>query len=447
MAVIVPLVSQGEVHAVLGLGPRLSGLDYSRDDKRLLANLAAQAAPALRVTQLVRQQRAEVQARTRLDHELRLAREIQQYFLPRQLPQLNDWSIDAHYAPARAVGGDFYDFIELPDNKLGLVIGDVADKGMPAALLMASTRSLLRATAQRLIHPSDVLAHVNDVLVPDTPPNIFITCLYGVLDLTNGGLTYANAGHTPPYVRRDGGQTVLLRARGMPLGVVSGQRYEAPETCLQREDLLLLYSDGLVEAHNSQREMFGFERLQEFIGHQLGRPSELTSALLAELDRHVGPGWEQEDDVTLVSLQRTTGDSTLADFTVRRRLGEERRAVAQVVQAIADWHMDGPQLDRIRTAVAEATLNAIEYADPDRPDVPIFVSVRASNRVVKVQITNPCGPRSEKGRGDAPDLAAKLAGRQELRGWGQFLMRHLADDVTITRDAGDYCVELTFTIP
>ncbi len=195
----VPLVSHGELIGLLNLGPRLSEQDYSADDRGLLNNLATQAAPAVQVAQLVRQQQLELQARERLEQELRVARLIQQTLLPRELPALAGWQVAAYYQPARAVGGDFYDFINLPDGRLGIVIGDVTDKGVPAALVMATTRAILRAAAQRLSSPGEVLERANELLCPDIPPKMFVTCLYAILDPTTGRLNYANAGHDLPY--------------------------------------------------------------------------------------------------------------------------------------------------------------------------------------------------------------------------------------------------------
>src|ERR687898_1716414 len=149
----VPLVSQGELIGVLNLGPRLSEQDYSSDDRKLLDDLAAQAAPALRVAQLVREQEAEAVTRQRFEQELEVARLIQQNFLPKELPELPGWQIAAYYRPAREVGGDFYDVIPLPDGRVGFVVGDVTDKGVPAALVMSATRSVLRASAQRILEP------------------------------------------------------------------------------------------------------------------------------------------------------------------------------------------------------------------------------------------------------------------------------------------------------
>src|SRR5215207_2831023 len=258
----VPLVSQGELIGVLNLGPRLSEQDYSSDDRKLLDNLAAQAAPALRVGQLVREQEAEAATRQRFEQELEVARLIQQNFLPKELPDLPGWQVAAYYRPAREVGGDFYDVIALPDGRVGFVVGDVTDKGVPAALVMSATRSVLRASAQRLIEPGVVLERVNEHLCPDMPAKMFVTCLYGVLDPATGLLRFAHAGHDLPYVKTADG-VVELRARGMPLGLMPGMDYEEKEAVLQPGESVLLHSDGVVEAHDPDRDMFGFPRLKE----------------------------------------------------------------------------------------------------------------------------------------------------------------------------------------
>ncbi|HZB96339.1 MAG TPA: PP2C family protein-serine/threonine phosphatase, partial [Herpetosiphonaceae bacterium] len=254
----VPLVSQGELIGLLNLGPRLSEQDYSTDDRGLLSNLATQAAPALRVAQLVRQQQAEIQVRERIEQELRVARLIQQTLLPKETPALAGWRVAQYYQPARAVGGDFYDFLYLPDGRLGVVVGDVTDKGVPAALVMATTRSILRGAATRLSSPGQVLERANELLCPDIPPNMFVTCLYAILDPADGRLEYANAGHDLPYLRRHDGSVEELRARGMPLGLMPGMHYEEKETSLAPGDNVLFYSDGIVEAHDPQYEMFSF---------------------------------------------------------------------------------------------------------------------------------------------------------------------------------------------
>ncbi len=303
---LVPLVSQGELIGLLNLGPRLSQQEYSADDRKLLSDLATQTAPAVRVSQLVRQQQQEAKERERIEQELRVASLIQQTLLPKTLPELPGYDVAAYYQPAREVGGDFYDFLDLEDGRFGLVVGDVTDKGVPAALVMATTRTMLRAAAQRLLSPGEVLQRVNDVLVQEIPPNMFVTCLYAILERETGRLVYANAGHDLPYRRRAGRSygAEELRARGMPLGLMPGMGYEEKEIVLERGESVLFYSDGLVEAHDPRREMFGFPRLQGLVGAQRSGGSSLISFLLSELRRFTGENWEQEDDITLVTLDR-----------------------------------------------------------------------------------------------------------------------------------------------
>jgi len=240
--------------------------------------------------------------RQSIEQELHMAREIQQASLPKEVPTLEDWQITPHYQPAREVGGDFYDFLELANGHLGVVVGDATGKGVPAALVMASARSMLRAVAQASNSPGDVLRRVNDALVTDIPANMFVTCFYGVLDPSSGTFIYANAGHDLPYLHRDG-EAEELRARGMPLGLMPGMGYEEKETTLHSGEAALLYSDGLVEAHDPKGEMFGFPRLQGLIAEH-GEERSLGDFLLEELYSFVGEGWEQEDDITLLTLRR-----------------------------------------------------------------------------------------------------------------------------------------------
>ena len=248
---------------------------------------------------------AQIIEKETLERELQVAREIQESLLPRTLPRLPGWRIAAHWQPARAVGGDFYDFLDLPDGRLGIVIGDVSGKGVPAALVMATTRSILREIAQRLVAPGQVLERVNVLLEAEMPPNMFATCLYAILDPARGRLRFANAGHDLPY-RLHNGDVAELRATGMPLGLMPGMRYEEQNVTLAPGDSILLYSDGLVEAHNLRREMFGFPRLQELVGQSPSGSAALIDFLMAELAAFTGADWEQEDDITLVTLARSS---------------------------------------------------------------------------------------------------------------------------------------------
>jgi serine phosphatase RsbU (regulator of sigma subunit)/predicted ester cyclase len=252
--------------------------------------------------QLIEQERIE---RERIEQELQVARRIQQASLPEEVPTLKGWEISPFYRPAREVGGDFYDFHLLPEGRLGLVVGDATGKGVPAALVMSTTCGMLQVTAQALesSSPGEVLERVNEALLSRIPANMFVTCFYAILEPKSGQLAYANAGHDLPYLHR-GGEAEELRARGMPLGLMPGMGYEEGELTVGEGYGVLFYSDGLVEAHDPEGEMFGFPRLGALVAEH-GEGEALVEYLMDELYSFVGDGWEQEDDITLVALQRS----------------------------------------------------------------------------------------------------------------------------------------------
>jgi serine phosphatase RsbU (regulator of sigma subunit)/anti-sigma regulatory factor (Ser/Thr protein kinase) len=458
---LVPLIAQGQLIGILNLGERQSGVDYSREDRRLLGSLSNDAAAALRVAQLVRQQETLAQERQRIDQELRIARLIQQTLLPKELPALEGWRMAAYYQPAREVGGDFYDLITLPNGYLGIVIGDVTDKGVPAALVMATTRAVVRATAQQGLPPGEVLEKANNALCPDMPPKMFVTCLYAVLNPSTGKIRYANAGHGAPYHRCKTGVDELI-ARGMPLGALPNMNYEEQEATLNPGDSVLFYSDGLIEAHNPQGEMLGFPGLQTLFS-QHNRGTETVEFLLQELDRFTGPEWEQEDDITLLvvqrfgtssfisishratqEIQRATLDMLIHDwlplgeYIVSSEPGNERIAMDYVADAVSDLGLTETRLENLKTAVAEAAMNAMEHGNGYGSGKPVKIAVRVSATALSVRIWDlgtgmPMPPPAD------PNLEAKLAGTENPRGWGLFLIRNLVDEVKTSRD-GDYTI-------
>ena len=249
----------------------------------------------------------QMRERERVEQEMRVARRIQQASLPEEVPTLEGWQISPLYRPAREVGGDFYDFHPLPEGRLGVVVGDATGKGVPAALVMSTTCGMLRAVSQALdsSSPGEMLQRVNEALVPSIPANMFVTCFYAILDPKSGNLTYANAGHDLPYLWHGDGDAEELRARGMPLGLMPKMSYEEEETILYSGEAALLYSDGLVEAHDPEGDMFGVPRLRALMAEH-GEKLSLGHLLLQELYSFAGERWEQEDDITLVTLQRRT---------------------------------------------------------------------------------------------------------------------------------------------
>jgi serine phosphatase RsbU (regulator of sigma subunit)/predicted ester cyclase len=242
--------------------------------------------------------------RERVEQELEVARSIQEASLPKEVPRLEGWQINPYFRPAREVGGDFYEFFELPNGQLGFAVGDATGKGVPAALVMTATCAFLGGVATASgAPPGEVLAQVNEAVLTRIPSNMFVTCFYGVLDPKSGYFSYANAGHNLPCCHLEGA-TTELDARGMPLGLMPGMSYQENETVLTAGESVLFYTDGLIEAHNSQGEMFGTPRLRGMLSERREGGRNLSTALMEELKRFTGEGWEQEDDITLLTLRR-----------------------------------------------------------------------------------------------------------------------------------------------
>ena len=242
--------------------------------------------------------------RERLETEVQLARQIQQTFIPSVLPTHANWQIAARWRTARQVGGDFYDVIELPDNKLGIFIADVADKGMPAALFMALTRTLVRAAVVEMSSPAEALRRVNDSLLPDTQQGMFITAVYGVLDLDTGMFTYVNAGHNPPFWVKVGGSFEKLTRTSIALGVMEQPVIEERTITIALGDTLLLYTDGLTEAFSPDGELFGEVRLLDVMDSlAAGSPEEVIKSIEECLNDFIDP-LPLADDLTMMAIRK-----------------------------------------------------------------------------------------------------------------------------------------------
>jgi serine phosphatase RsbU (regulator of sigma subunit) len=266
----------------------------------IITGIAQQAALAIQNDLLQK----EMVVRERLETEVQLARQIQQTFIPEFLPQFEDWELAARWKTARQVGGDFYDVFDLPGKRLGLFIADVADKGVPAALFMALTRTLVRAAVTELETPAMAMERVNDLLIPDTRQGMFVTAVYAVLDMDKNELTYVNAGHNPPlWVRHDGNIERLTRT-AIALGVVTGGGVNQRTIKFESGDKLLLYTDGLTESFDAEGEFYGEERLLESINsNTFDTASDLLDVVeksLLNFAKDVPPA----DDLTMLVLRR-----------------------------------------------------------------------------------------------------------------------------------------------
>jgi serine phosphatase RsbU (regulator of sigma subunit) len=267
----------------------------------ILTDIAQQAALSIQNYRW----RQEMGERERMERELLVARAIQQTFMPHEIPGLQGWELAAAWQPARQVGGDFYDFFDLPDRRLGLVIADVADKGIPAALFMALTRALMRAAALTHTSPAEALAHVNDLMVPDAHRGMFVTAVYGVVELDSGRLIYANAGHLPPLVWRRARQAVERLGRGgLALGVIEGSRVTDQTIDLAPGDCLILYTDGVTDALSPDGDMYGTERLPQIVRGSTCSSAQSLLRAIGDSVTAFAAGMPPADDLTLTVLHR-----------------------------------------------------------------------------------------------------------------------------------------------
>jgi len=298
----IPLAVKGDVLGVMLLEESALSGHFRQRRLEIISGIAQQAALAVQNDWL----QQDMADRERLEQELQLAREIQQTFMPSQVPRLPGWEVAFLWRSARQVAGDFYDFFELPDRRLGLVIADVADKGMPAALLMTLTRTLLRAAALEDQAPAAVLARVNDLLVADVEHGMFVTAVYAVLALDTGQLTYANAGHLAPLIwRTSTGRLERLGKGGIALGVLEGVHVEEQRVCLEPGDHLIFFTDGITEAFSPQLEIFGQERLEAAIQVADGGSAQaMLEAIDGPVSAFVGDH-PPSDDITLMVLRRS----------------------------------------------------------------------------------------------------------------------------------------------
>ena len=294
----------GGIHLSLGSDP-----DAAPSLLPAVNSLAAQICSALHGARVYAQELAHES----VSRELALAGQVQANFLPDTLPDVPGWQLAAMLEPARETSGDFYDVIPLPSGRFGLLIADVADKGMGAALYMALSRTLIRTYAiEHEAQPGLVLAAANHRILADTRAGLFVTVFYGVLDPTSGELTYSNAGHNPPYLLSAGDGNVIqeLDRTGVPLGILDDGTWQQRTAHLAPGDVLLLYTDGITEAQNAQEAFFDEDGLREVVRANLGRSArDIQDGVIAQVGAFVGDT-PQFDDITMMVVVRL---STQAD--------------------------------------------------------------------------------------------------------------------------------------
>lgn len=293
-----PLIIKDVTFGILLAEEASGGRRFRSRRFEILAGVAQQAALAIQNDLFEQQMRMQ----ERLETEVELARQIQKTFMPDSLPSHPSWELASSWRTARQVGGDFFDIFELPGNRLGVFIADVADKGMPAALYMVLIRTLMRAAVKEIVSPASALSRVNELFYPDAQQGMFITAAYGVIDTTNGELTYANAGHNPPLWVHEGNVERLTRT-GMALGVDRDIEISQQIVLLAPGDKILFYTDGVTEAFSEEGTLFGEERLHQAIKTTETSAAGMLDVINNTLDEFMGD-LPPADDITMVSIKR-----------------------------------------------------------------------------------------------------------------------------------------------
>jgi len=422
----VPLVARDEVQGVLGLATRTPRTFTPREVSRLatIGNLASLAVENARLFAAVQR-------------ELDAARTIQQSFLPDESPRVPGYDLAAVTIPARQVGGDFYDFIPLPDGRWGLVVADVSDKGAPAALFMALSRSLLRVyAAGGALSPLETLRRTNRFILDNTRSSgMFVTLFYGVLDPATCTLTYVNAGHNPPILCTAQACTTLP-TEGAALGVFEDVSLQQRELSLPLSDTLLLYTDGVTEAINKARERFGMDRLAACLRTQGNGPAQaFLDAVLADVARFVGDE-PTFDDLTLMVVRGVRGDVVTLPpavparaYTLRVPSQIDRLPVvcAFVQEVFESLGLPAPARYEILTAVDEAVTNVIKHAYGESDEGEFALHIWREGERVVLSIRHRGYPPDLR-QISPPDLTSDLEHRR-VGGLGIYLMQQLMDEV------------------
>jgi sigma-B regulation protein RsbU (phosphoserine phosphatase) len=296
-----PLSLQGHIFGILVVRESNASPAFWERKMEILNGIAQQTSLAIQ-NDLFKQELVQTE---RIEREIQLARQIQETFLPDSLPQINHWELDLRWETAREVGGDFYDIIKLGEKRVGLVIADVSDKGIPAALYMTVARTLIRANAAGSLSPAKVLEEVNKLLLNDSSDAMFITVVYAILELETGEMLYANAGHNRPLLyRRKKGVLEQLPKGGMALGVMDEYKLQDHKIIIHPGDSLILYTDGVTDAMSPEGNFFGEERLRKLLMAYGKEPVhemlEYLDDALIEFRRGLAP----MDDITLLAVQR-----------------------------------------------------------------------------------------------------------------------------------------------
>ena len=295
-----PILCQNEIYGAIQVDTTSGGVPFGHADMSLLVTVATQVGMSLAYADL----HARTVERELLEQDMKLARRVQRLFLPQHIPKVPGYSFCVDYSPALEVGGDLYDFLDLPDGRLGIVVGDVSGKGVSAALYVAKLSADVRYISVDHAAPAEILTRVNQVLAQGGEEGMFVTLVLMSLDPTCGEIVVSSAGHLLPFVRNASGQIRALgRAGGAPLGLSQHSTFEQQTYQLEPSDSVVLYTDGVTEAVGKDAELFGERRFQEAIQRSDGSSKDIIGRVLPAVRQFIGDE-PQSDDITVLCVRR-----------------------------------------------------------------------------------------------------------------------------------------------
>lgn len=389
--------------------------------------------------QRVQERTAELRRTTaekeRIGSELRIASEIQKSILPRTFPPFPDradFEIYATTIPALEMGGDFYDFFLIDDKRLGVVIADVSGKGVPAAIFMAVSRSLLKATALASVSPSECLEHVNRLLCPDNESAMFVTVFYGILHTETGELEFSNGGHNVPYIIGRDRLVPVGAPSGVALGIVDDARYQTSRISINAGETLVLYTDGVTEAMDTQNRLFSTPRFEQTIQRLTDqRPIDLLTKLVEEVQAF-SRGAVQADDITLLAMQYR--QPALLEITLTNRTTELQRLAMELERFAQSHRIPERDLHALSLALDEVVTNTISYGYDDQETHEIRVGVTLANGRLSAEVEDDGRPFNPL-TAPPPDLTGTVDERP-VGGLGVHLVRSLMEQVDYRRESG-----------
>jgi sigma-B regulation protein RsbU (phosphoserine phosphatase) len=403
---------------------------------------------AERTQQLNEKNAALQKSLSQIADELTIAQRTQLSILPSHLPSVEGLRLYAHMRAAREVGGDFYDLIELDDHRVGIVVADVSDKGVPAALMMAVSYTLIKSTALHEASPAKVLEEVNHALSEENETMMFVTAFYGIVDARTGRFTFANAGHDPPLLLRAGEPVAeLKRLGGTALGILDGADYAEHSQTLQPGDTVVLYTDGVTEAFNGDCDAYSVDRLKTLLDQIRTLPVErLCTEVLDSVDAHAN-GTPQSDDITCVALRFGSGDvpdddtdqsESKSDEPAKLVIDlkpsiEEITRLAETVEGFAgDNNLTEEIAGLLNLVLDEIVSNIVNYGCTEDREYHLRISIRLVGRTIEVVVEDDATPFDPL-EVSSPDIEASLDDRP-IGGMGLHLVRHFTDDISYEHD-------------